>query len=71
MEASLEDLAEAGHWQRSTRGTLESYSFRLDNVCRLKTPIPVKGRARFWRLDLGIEKQIRDDLGEPMPSVRS
>ena len=42
----------------------------LSNIRKLKTPIAAKGTIGFWRLPLDLEKQVWDDLGEPMPTVR-
>jgi hypothetical protein len=61
-------VAIIGHWQRVRPNRC---SFRLENVRKLDTPIPAKGELGIWTIEIDTEKQIWDELGEPMPKVRS
>ena len=60
-------VAKAGQWKYTGSG---NYHFSLLEVKRLTSPIPAVGGFGFWRVELGIETRIWNDLGEPMPMVR-
>lgn len=60
-------VAKAGHWKYSGQG---NYYFSVEEVTRLKEPIPAIGALGYWLVDIGIEAKIWAELGEPMPMVR-
>jgi hypothetical protein len=60
-------VAKAGQWKLSGQ---RNYYFSVEEVKRLKEPIPAIGGLGFWRVDIGIEQQIWNDIGEPIPMVR-
>jgi hypothetical protein len=56
-------VAKAGDWTYTGSG---NYHFSLLDVKKLTVPIPAVGGFGFWRVEIGIETRIWNDLGEPI-----